>query len=209
MLISVLVITRISNEYFKESYKMIYRLLLIFVSLLFSITCQAQNFILNLGEDTAQVSYSSNVGGSEFGRSELKFGYLHNSVLGVDFAEIGLLVIDVAGTKSPGLEVGIGPKLFYATLDCCDAVAIGLGGTLRYKLGNNSRFYLAGQFYFAPGVVSFSDSKSMYEAVLEFGFEVLPTADIYVGIRDIKVDFGGPEDVTIDDTAYFGMKLSF
>ncbi|MFV2055778.1 MAG: YfaZ family outer membrane protein [Thiohalomonadales bacterium] len=188
---------------------MIYRWLFISFLLIFSLAGHAQDFTINLGDTSVQVNYATNIGGTDYGRSELRFGYLRNSDYDTDMLEVGLLVIDNAGSKAPGLEVGLGPKLYIARTDCCDASAIGLGGVLRYSFGSNSRFFILGQFYYAPGVVSFADSEGMYEGIVEIGFEVLPTADIYLGMRDISVDFGGPSNATIDDSGYFGMKFSF
>jgi len=188
---------------------MLKRGIFVFVSLLFSMSCLAQGIDINVGQETAQVRYSTNAGGTNYGRSELTYGGLFNSENNINLFEIGILVIDVPGTKAPRLEVGIGPKLYYIDLDCCRAGAIGLGGTLRYKLGSNSRFYLSAKGFYAPSVVSFRQADSFYEAGVEFGFELLANAEIYVGQRDIKVGFPERADRTVDDNSYFGMRIRF
>jgi len=178
-----------------------------------SVNCQAQGLEINLGDEIIQARYSTNAGGSNYGRSELTYGVLHNTEININLVEIGLLVIDVAGTKAPGLEVGIGPKLYFIKDRGVKTSAIGLGGSLNYKLDQSSRIYIAAKAFYAPSVVSFIDADSMYEISVELGFEVLKNAEIYIGRRDIEVDYllkvdnkiGGK----IDDTSYFGMRLRF
>jgi hypothetical protein len=70
----------------------------------------ARSLDINLSNDSAQFKYASLVGATTFGRTEVGYGFLYNNdhdLLG----EISLLVIDEAGSKSPGLELGVGPKL--------------------------------------------------------------------------------------------------
>lgn len=188
---------------------MLKRGLLVFVSLLFSVSCLAQGLEISVGQETAQARYSTNAGGTNYGRSELTYGSLFNSENKINLFEIGILVIDAAGTKAPHLEVGIGPKLYYIDFDCCRAGAIGLGGTLRYKLGGHSRFYISAKGYYAPSVVTFAQADSFYEAAVEFGFEVLANAEIYVGQRDIEVRFVKRAAIKVDDTSFFGMRIRF
>jgi hypothetical protein len=175
-----------------------------------STTTWAQTFDINLSDTSAQFKYSTRIGNPNEGRSELGFGFLYNDDDNY-MGEAGLLIVDVAGTKTPGLEVGVGPKLFAARDDSTsgDAVSIGIGGQLRYKLANLSRvnFTLAG--YYAPGIVSFADAKNMYEVNGQVGYEILPTANVYVGYRHIEVNFDPIGKETIDETWMVGMKFSY
>ena len=165
---------------------------------------------LNLSDESAQVKYGMHVGGTTLGRSELTFGFLYNDNDNKNktMGEVGLLVIDAAGSKSPGLEIGVGPKLYYADGINGNALAIGLGGKLRYKLPTLTRMLLSAEGYYAPGIVSFADADNMYEIDLRIGYEIIPTADLYAGYRLIKADFDKGKEA-IDETAMFGMKFRF
>jgi len=176
-------------------------------STLMSNNSTAASFDLNLSNKSAQVRYATVIGGSTLGRTESSaaFLYTESEKYVVDFR---LLVIDVAGSKSPGLEVGVGPKFYYADGDNGQAVAIGLGGQLRYKIPGLQRVNFGLDGYYAPDIVSFADASSMYEVGLRLGYEILPTADVYVGYRRIHADFDlGAE--TLDESVMIGLKISF
>ena len=189
----------------------------LYLALVFMVSCAltgtaalAQTFDINLSDKSAQFKYSTRIGNPNEGRSELGFGFLYNdddNYLG----EAGLLIIDVAGTKTPGLEVGVGPKLYVGRHDKTggDAVAVGIGGQLRYKLAALPRlnFSLAG--YYAPSIVSFADADNITEVNVQVGYEILPTANIYLGYRHIRVDFDPIGKKTIDETGMVGMTFSF
>jgi hypothetical protein len=181
----------------------------VFVSgtLLASSHCSAATFDINLSNKSAQVRYATVIGGSTLGRTEssAEFLYTESSKYVLDF---GLLVIDVAGSKSPGLEVGVGPKLYFADGDNGHTVAIGLGGQLRYKIPGLQRVNFGLDGYYAPNIVSFANAKNMYEVGIRLGYEILPTADVYTGYRRVHADFD-KGDETLDEAIIFGLKVSF
>jgi len=173
----------------------------------FSANTSAASFDLNLNNKSAQVRFASVIGGTTMGRTETSVGFLYNDeekyVL-----DISLLVVDVAGSKSPGLEIGVGPKFYFADGDKGEAIAIGLGGRLRYKIPAIQRLNFGLEGYYAPDIVAFANADNMYEVEFRTGYEILPTADIYAGYRRIraKFDLG---DETLDESIMFGFKLSF
>jgi hypothetical protein len=138
------------------------------------------------------------------------FGFLYNeddNLLG----EISLLVIDEAGTKSPGLELGVGPKLYLADPDIpgVDFVAIGLGGQMRYKNPQAPRIVYGVGLFYAPSITAFGDADSMYEFDMRLEYELLPTANIYVGYRSIEADIKNRPDVEVDQSAVIGLRFKF
>lgn len=173
---------------------------------------RAQTFDMNLSDKSAQFKYSTRIGNPNpgEGRSEVEAGFLYNDDDNY-MAEVGMLIIDVAGTKTPGLEMGVGPKLFMASHKGTggDAVAVGLGGQLRYKLPSLSRVNFTVAGYYAPSIVSFSDADSMWEFNAQVGYEILPTANVYFGYRHIQVDFDPVGKHSIDETWMVGLKFSF
>ena len=185
---------------------------IIFILLLFGINhgSYARSLDINLSEDSAQFKIGTLVGGSIYGRTEMNIGLLYNEDKNY-VAEIGLQVVDEAGTKAPGLEIGAGAKMYYVSTDIGseDALAIGLGGQLRYKFTQAQRFMVAAYFYHAPSIVSFMDAENMTEYGGLLGYELLPTANVYVGIRRIDVEFSKSGDREIDEVTMFGLKFIF
>ncbi|WP_455210279.1 YfaZ family outer membrane protein [Kaarinaea lacus] len=179
----------------------------LFGAAVFSTNSSAASFDLNLSNKSAQMRFASVIGGTTMGRTETSFGFLYNDEEKY-VIDIGLLVIDVAGSKSPGLELGVGPKFYFADGKKGEAIAIGLGGKLRYKIPAIQRLNFSLEGYYAPDIVAFANADNMYEVEFRTGYEILPTADIYAGYRRIraKFDLG---DETLDESIMFGFKLSF
>jgi len=123
----------------------------------------AQNLDMNLGDKSASFRYNAFVGGSTLGRTELNFGVLYNEDKN-RYADVGLLVVDTAGSKAPGLEVGIGPRVMFMWEDDHDAqgAVIALGGRLNYKPQQMKRLRLGLEGYFAPSITSFMDVDRAY-----------------------------------------------
>jgi hypothetical protein len=193
------------------SVRILTTLVLILSSALISINASAQRLDINLKQDSARFSYITLIGGSTFGRTEMNTGILYNEDSNL-VANIGLQVIDVAGSKTPGLELGVGPRLYYLKHDKSDskAVAIALGGHLRYKLPSVPRLSFIGRLFYAPSITATLDADSMYETGVGISYEILPTANVYVHFRRIHADFtsnvGGK---TIDSGTVFGVNFTF
>ena len=176
-----------------------------------SATAAAQKIDINLSQDSARFTYISLIGGSTFGRTEMNIGVLYNEDKN-SALDIGLHVIDVAGSKTPGLQVGVGPRLYYVTSDKPEAsgASVALGGKLSYKFPSLQRLSLGASFYYAPSITSILDSENMSEFGLRVAYEILPTASAYIGHRNLGMSFDG--DIgheTIDSTTYVGMDIAF
>lgn len=189
---------------------MMSRLILVVLLSVISSASYARSFDINLSSDAAQFKYGSLVGGSTYGRTEMGVGFLYNeddNYLG----EIGLLVIDEAGSKTPGLELGVGPKFWFGGSDEADVdiAGIGLGGQIRYKNMNVPRVVYGASLYYAPDIVSFMDSEGMLEWDIRVEYELLPTANVYVGFRSIEADIKNRDDVEIDESGIIGLRFMF
>ena len=174
-------------------------------------TASAQKIDINLSQESARLTHISLVGGSNFGRTEMNVGLLYNeddnAVL-----DVGLQVIDAVGSKTPGLEIGVGPRFYYLRNDKfdVDAAVIALGGHMRYKLPSVQRLAIRGALYYAPSITSTMDSDNMYETEAGIAYELLPTADIYLTHRRIRVKFTkGVGTETIDSGVSVGIKIAF
>jgi len=190
------------------------RSLLLLLCFIVSSTSFARGADINLASNAAQFKYTTLVGATNYGRTEMTVGFLYNedhndhNVLG----EVGLLVIDEAGTKTPGLELGVGPKLWFGTLDKADAnlAALGLGGQIRFKSMGAPRWVYGASLYYAPSIVAFIDADNMVEYELRVEYELLPTANAYVGYRNIKADIHNYKKSTeIDDSFIVGLRFKF
>jgi len=187
------------------------RILLTGILFLLSFEVYAAKVDVNLSQSSARFTYYSLVGGSNYGRTEMSTGLMYNDDKNM-MLELGIQVIDVAGSKSPGLEIGIGPKLYYFSSDKPDAsgLVIAVGGNFRYKLQQMPRVIFTGGVFYAPSITSTIDADTYLEYGLRAGYELLPSADIYVGVRSIRVDYTkGIGDHKLDDTAMVGMTFSF
>ena len=173
----------------------------------FSSHSNAASLDLNLNNKSAQIRLATVIGGTTMGRTQASTSFLYNDDEKYVF-DLGLLVIDVAGSKSPGLELGVGPKLYFADGDKGEAVCIGLGGQIRYKIPALQRLNFGLEGYYAPDIVSFANADSMYEVGFRIGYEILPTADVYGGYRRIRAEFD-VGDETLDESLMVGFKLSF
>ena len=176
-----------------------------------SSTASAQKIDVNLSQESARLTYISLIGGSNFGRTEMNVGLLYNEDDNA-VIDVGLQVIDAAGSKTPGLSLGVGPRLYYLINDKhdVDGAAIALGGQLRYKLPSIQRLALRGTLYYAPSITSTMDADSMHEIGLGIAYELLPTADVYLTHRRIRVKFDkGVGSETIDSGVSVGIKVAF
>ncbi len=187
---------------------------LFIVAFLFSASsslAMAQGLDINLGDKSASFRYNAFVGGSTFGRTELNFGALYNEDKN-SYADIGLLVVDTAGSKAPGLEVGIGPKVMFVWENerNVKGAAIALGGRLNFKPQKMKRLRLGLEGYLAPSITSFLDVDNAYTLEGRVGYEILPTATAYVGYRRIQSSFNkGKGTHAIDQGVFLGIQLFF
>ncbi|WP_455209426.1 YfaZ family outer membrane protein [Kaarinaea lacus] len=186
------------------------RLLIIVICSIVSSNLYARSLDFNLSSESAQVKYATLMGATNYGRTEVGFGFLYHEDKNY-LGEVSLLVIDEAGSKSPGLEVGVGVKFYFGQADKPDVSysAIGLGGQLRYRAASVPRIVYSGTLFYAPGIVSFQDSDQMYEAGATIEFEVIPTANVYVGYRLIESEIKNRDNVKIDDNFIIGMRFKF
>ena len=120
---------------------------------------------------------------------------------------VGLLVSGDNWSRSGTFNIGVGGRIVYATPGDLDMLAIAFGGNLRFS--PVPRLGIGGHAFFSPQITSFADSEAYQEVGLRVDYQLLPQAYLYVGHRNIKVDFGAPDDWVLDDEVHGGMKLTF
>jgi hypothetical protein len=119
----------------------------------------------------------------------------------------GILVSGENWSKSGTFDIALGARLLYATPGDLDMLALAFGGRLRFSPVH--RLGIGGHFYYAPDITTFMDSNEYQEVGLRIDYQVLPQAFVYVGHRNIKVDFGGPRYWEMDDHVHVGFKMTF
>jgi hypothetical protein len=182
----------------------------------FSQCVSARAIDINLNDDAAQlryIAYDGRAGG--FGKREMDIGLLFttdNDYIGM----LGAQVISEAGTDSPGLEAGIGFKVFAARSErrnvSANVFSLAIGGQLRFALPPHQRLQLGVEGYYSPRVVTFADADSFSYVTASIGYEILPRASVYIGYRDIraKLDRGSIRGTRkIENGGHIGMRFEF
>jgi hypothetical protein len=160
-----------------------------------------------LSEDTAKFSFSSFINGFQHGRTMFNGGYYYNT--NEDHViDLGLHVVDVVGTKTPGLQIGVGGQLYLADLANQDALALALGGNISFRPQQLKRINFVADGHYAPGIVSYMDADRFYEYSFRVEYSLLPQADVYVGYRKISMD-SDIGKISTDDNGHVGLRISF
>lgn len=168
----------------------------------------AANATLSLSEHSALMKFNLWVGGQSFGRSEAGIGLLYNDEDSY-LAEANFHVIDEAGSKAPGLMLGVGGKFYGVNTSTVGVMALGVGGTVRYNIPKADRVFIGADLYAAPPIVTFIDGEWLWETAANVGYEILPQADVYVGYREYGIEKSSGGVVTVDSGFRFGLKMRF
>lgn len=64
-------------------------------------------------------------------------------------------------------------------------------------------------FLYAPSVLSFDEGENYFEFRAEAGMEVISAVSLYVGYRNIDVEYTGYSSETFNSSLYGGLKMSF
>jgi len=187
------------------------RLMLALAALIVSGGAGAQSLDLNLSNDAVEGTFEGAVGGTGMGKSSYDFSVLFSEREGDNNWLVGggYTVAGDAGSDVPGLELGVSIKLYTMEVAKYDVTAIPLGGHIRYSPPTLNRFYAQVQGYWAPGIVTLYDGDEFYYAGAKFGYEVLPSADVYIGYRNIYVDIKNRDDERVSENWMVGVKLTF
>lgn len=171
----------------------------------------ADTLDINLSSATAQFKYTlpSGIASKSDLFVSLTYNDVHDTML-----DGGLLVMAEEG-KTPGLMLGAGAKLVAASLANVtssrkSAAGVALGAQVRYELPTDRRFALAGEFHYAPRIISFGDLDHFTQTIARGEFALSPQVQLYVGYRYSKFFMGnGFANALIDDNVHFGMRLAF
>ena len=187
------------------------RSILALVVLVVSSGANAQSLDMNLSNDTVEGVFEGAVGGTGLGKSSYDFSVLfserkdeNNWMIGGGFTVSG-----DAGSDVPGLQFGVGVKVYTMEVAKFDVTAIPLGGHVKYAPPAMNRLFVMGSAFWAPQIVTLYDGDEFIYSSFKVGYEILPAADVYIGYRNIFVDIKNRDDERVSETWMAGVKLAF
>lgn len=186
---------------------------------------QGSGLDIFLWEDTLGIDYTSNWGAADYGRTEVTTGFVYatdrQEKTDAMLLHMSLIIIDETGSGTPGLEAGIGPKLYMGTSEYATGpntnknqslMALGLGGVLIYRLHSMNRIVFQGYGYHAPDITAMIDIRNLTEVGLRAGYELTPSAYAYLGYQYLNATFIVNNRNKSRDMAngiFLGVKLTF
>jgi len=111
----------------------------------------------------------------------------------------------------PGLRMGMGLKFAYGHQSNGSVSALPIGAKVDYVLPFDSfiPIHMGGQFYYAPEVLSFSDSTSYMEYEGNVDFELMERGLITMGYRGIETPLKNYSKAYYNRSFFFGFKFKF
>jgi hypothetical protein len=182
--------------------------------LLVCAAASAQTLDLNVSNDSALFRYIvQDRDSSGFGTREVDLGLVYatdDAIVGM----FGAQVVAEAGSRSPGLDAGLGLKLFGASAevkgqDDANLFALTLGGQLRFVPPPWPRIGVSLQGFFSPDVLTFGDADKFTYLSSALEYRVLPQAMVYLGYRKMRAGIEDSRTVTVESGGHLGFQLEF
>jgi len=166
---------------------------------LFSATAAASTFNLGINNDSVGAGLKSTISST----SEFTINYLYADEEGKAL-DLGFLTVN----NSRGKRIALGGKalkLWSKTRD--NGHVFALGGDVRVPIIPSLSAAIEG--YFAPSVLSSSGIENYYSIDAKLMYSIMPTADLYLGYRDVEFKFENEQDQTLDQSFYLGVEFKF
>jgi len=179
---------------------------------LMSVTTLAAADTLDIGLSNTTAQFKYGVPSSIAGKSEIYAELMYNNANSV-MGGVGLLVANDE-VKAPGLTIGLGAKAVAATIKGTpnrdNTSALALGVQVRYELPVERRVAFAGEFYYAPEIITFGDAKQYQQFGARAEFSISPQMQVYAGYRKTSFTLKvSGNDVALINGPHIGMQLSF
>lgn len=187
---------------------MLIRTPVIVAALLFACPALADSLDLNLRNDAVQFTY-----GYSYRAAEVTGGALwreeENDSGSRWAAHLGLLASGERESGASRWQAGLGGRLYFAEAGSSEALALALGGQVRWA-PVNAPIGVGAYGFFSPDVVTGLDAKRFWEAGARVEFEVARnTASVYVGYRKMEMRLDNDADVTVDKGGHLGVRIVF
>lgn len=182
------------------------RIILFLMGFFLCAGASASELDLNISDEAFELEYAAT---PTAGGARSSAGVVHHED-DIFVGNLGLHLVDNAGSEMRPVNVGLGGKLLFVDGDLQSGGALAIGAFGRFNLTNANRIALAGGLHYAPEVTSFGDLEGYLEFDARIEYEVLRNASIYLGYRKIRGDFElTPGNVTLDSGVHFGMNFRF
>ncbi|HHJ18891.1 MAG TPA: hypothetical protein ENJ84_03535 [Gammaproteobacteria bacterium] len=179
------------------------------LSVLMSGVGQAADLELAFSEATAIIDLHMDSGVMAQGGADFTVGGLFNEDDDI-VAMVGLMAQGSPAGQQP-YTIGIGGKAYFAALDKPDASiqAVALGAKLMYFIPANIPLSFGGEVFFAPGITTFGDGNDLLDARLRFEVDVLPSASIFFGYRNVNIELENGAQYDVDEFVHLGLRIQF
>lgn len=118
-----------------------------------------------------------------------------------------LVINDVPDREN--MRLGFGAKLVSSSLKGEDFLAFPLGAVLEVSVSEESPTYWISQLYYAPGALSFKDSRAYLEVRTGFHMEAIENVRVFLEGRGIYTSYEIQKKVTFNETIYGGIEVGF
>lgn len=173
-----------------------------------AVSAHADRLDLDLNGDAARLTYAHPF---EARKTSLDASLLHHQDRG-DVLAVGFHITGNAATQERPVNAGLGGRLYYADADGLQdgsGGALAVGGFFDAKIPNYNRFGVGGHAYFAPDVLAFGDATQVIDISVHASYAVLRQGDVYVGVRNVNVDYDEAGSRTFDTGFHIGFRLNF
>ena len=170
----------------------------------------ADSIDLSVSNDTVLGKYVKSLSYSGYGHTDMDFGLMYtesDDLMGL----FGITMAGEAGSHAPGLNFGVGARVYALTLDDADknVGSVTLGGKISYIPPQMNRVGFVGTLDFGPDVTTFGDADRFWAFDGRVEFEVLPEAAVYAGYRKIRARLDNGIDADLDKGGHLGVRMSF
>lgn len=126
----------------------------------------------------------------------------------------GVLVTGDAGAQQANVTAGLGGRIAAINGDDTNGGdlaggALALGGMIEARLPAFNRIGAIAYAYGAPKASAFGDLEGYLEYAVALDYQVLRTASLYAGYRQLKVDVKDIGDFSVDNGWHLGLRLTF
>ena len=121
----------------------------------------------------------------------------------------GLLVTGDAGAATANINAGLGGRILLLDAEEFSGGALALGGMIEARLPAYNRIGAFIYVYGAPSASAFGDLDGYLEYALSVDYQVIKSASIYAGYRQIKIKGDTGSEATVDNGFHLGLRLNF
>jgi hypothetical protein len=180
--------------------------------LLLSGSAMADMLDVNLNNNTAQFQFSTANGVEAQGNADLHAGLLYNNRK--SFLVNAGVMVQNSLEGAPGISVGVGMEALAAVIKDnpplkSNASALALDALVRYSPPSASQVGIAGEFHYAPNILTFGDAVRYSQGTVRLEYELAPQSMVYVGYRKITFGIKNAPAAVLDSGPQVGFRFAF